>query len=140
MGRPAGQLVSALPAAQLSSWFFPSGVRIWTVAGPSLSGRHSCTFEPLLMQTLPPAPTSMSQMLGLCATSEARSAPKRPRWPAADASATCLASKSPGPRRVCALLGPMTVTTSPPTSEILALSGSVLPGGYDFADGPNDLM
>src|SRR5215213_6508105 len=129
MGREDGHGASALPAAQVRSSVLPSADRIFTVISVSLSGRHACTLDALLTQIFPLSLRSMSQMLGLCATSAARSAPKRPRLAAADASVTCLASKFPGPRIVCALAGPSTVRMSPPWRVIFALSGRVLPGG-----------
>ena len=86
-------------------------------------------FDLLDTQTLPFCETSMSQMLGFFATSEARRAPKRPRRAEPPAMATCLASKLPGPRSVFALPGPSRVTTSPPFRASFALSGRVLPGG-----------
>ena len=47
IGSAAGQAVSALPAAQFSSWTCPSAERILTVTRPSLSGRHSCSLRAL---------------------------------------------------------------------------------------------
>src|SRR3954447_5129411 len=114
MGSAAGQAAEALPAAQLSSWLLPSAERIRILVALSVSGRHSCSLLALVTQILPLWVTSMSQMLGFLAISPARSAPKRPRVDAAEASASWPAAKLPGPRKVCALLGPSTVTTSPP--------------------------
>src|SRR5215218_4083363 len=89
IGREDGHAVNALPAAQVRSSVLPSADRILTVIAVSLSGRQACTDEALLTQIFPLSLRSMSQMLGLCATSAARSAPKRPRLAAADASVTC---------------------------------------------------
>ena len=58
----------------------PSAERILTVTRASSSGRHACSLtRHWLTHIFPLSETSMSQMLGLCATSAARRAPNRPR-------------------------------------------------------------
>src|SRR4051794_21244979 len=64
-----GHGASALPAAHVSCCDLPSDDRISTVAAESVSGRHRCSLEASTTHTLPLWLTSMSQMLGLCATS-----------------------------------------------------------------------
>src|SRR6266542_3897690 len=109
------------------------------LSATSLSGRHNWSFLAPTTQTFPLCVTSMSQTLGLCAILAVRSAPKRPRWLDAESRPIWAVSKLPGPRKVWAEPGPRMVTTSPPWSLIFAVADRVLPGGYAFADGPNDL-
>ncbi len=88
IGSAAGQTADALPAGQVRSAGLPSAERmlIFTALSPRAATAGACSLRDAHLAALGHVDVPDARVL---ATSPARSAPKRPRCPAAEAIATC---------------------------------------------------